>query len=199
MISRLAADVLPGTREMPTSPFSTRRVLLMLAFMAASLAACSESASPGQETEAEYLVSSTRPSSQVTASNEGNRAIINVFSDNGIGSAAITLVSGSWPDSILMRFHLQGLENLQFLYEENRINVSVNTQNMILQSVSMEGAAEKAIDEDSDYWMTVSFMDRQGTAVNSPVQGGVIEVEAPAAFLAGEYSTFTINWIDFYR
>lgn len=184
---------------MPTSPFSTRRVLLMLAFMAASLAACSESASPGQETEAEYLVSSTRPSSQVTASNEGNRAIINVFSDNGIGSAAITLVSGSWPDSILMRFHLQGLENLQFLYEENRINVSVNTQNMILQSVSMEGAAEKAIDEDSDYWMTVSFMDRQGTAVNSPVPGGVIEVEAPAAFLAGEYSTFTINWIDFYR
>ena len=98
-----------------------------------------------------------------------------------------------------MHFHLQGLESLQYLYAETVVNLSVNTQNMILQSISVDGATEETIDDQSVYWMPVTFVDKQGNASESHVPGGVIEVGAPADFLSGEYSEFTINWIDFYR
>ncbi len=154
---------------------------------------------PGGADEAEYHVASSRPSAQVTVSNEGESSKVDVYSDNGIGSATVTLVSGAWPEPVLLRFHLQGLEDLQFVYGETIVRLSVTTQNMILQSASVAGAAEEAVYEQSDYWMPVTFEDRGGTAVDTPAAGGVIEVQAPADFLAGDHAEFTINWIDFYR
>jgi hypothetical protein len=180
------------------SSFS-RRALLVLVCTAVGVAACTGVLGPRAASEPEYHVTSSRPSAQVAVSNEGDSAIVEVYSDNGIGNASVKLVSGTWPGSIVMRFHLQGLESLQFLYDETVVNVSVNTQNMILQSVSVDGAAEEAVNDQSDYWMGVTFVDKDGTVVDSPVAGGVIEVQAPADFLAGEYTEFTINWIDFYR
>lgn len=154
---------------------------------------------PGGSDEAAYHISSSRPSAQVTANNEEDSAIVDIYSDNGIGSATVTLVSGAWPETINMRFHLQGLEDLQFVYGETIVKLSVNTQNMILQTVSIAGAAEEAVDEQSDYWMPVTFKDKTGKAIDSPAAGGVIEVTAPADFLARDHAEFTINWIDFYR
>lgn len=180
------------------SSFS-RRALLVLVCTAVGAAACTGVLSPGAANEPEYHVTSSRPSAQIRVDNKGDSAIVEVYSDNGIGNGSVKLVSGMWPGSIVMRFHLQGLESLQFLYDETVVNVSVNTLNMILQSVSTAGAAEEAVDDQSDYWMPVTFVGKDGTAVDSPVAGGVIEVQAPAHFLAGEYTEFTINWIDFYR
>lgn len=180
-------------------PSFSQRALFLLLCTAVGAAACTGAIRPGAGGEAEYHVSSTRPSAQVTVTNEGDSAIVEVYSDNGIGSASVKLLNGAWPESILLRFHLQGLEGLQFHYDETVVNVSVNTQQMILQTVSVAGAAGEVIDEQSAYWMPVQFLDKQGTAVDSPVVGGVIEVQASADFLAGEYEEFTINWIDFYR
>lgn len=180
------------------SSFS-RHALLMLVCTAVGAAACTGVLSPTTANEPEYHVTSSRPSAQITVDNEEDSAIVEVYSDNGIGNGSVKLVSGMWPGSIVMRFHLQGLESLQFLYDETVVNVSVNTQNMILQSVSTAGAAEEAVDDQSNYWMPLTFVDRDGTAVDSLVAGGVIEVEAPSDFLTGEYTEFTINWIDFYR
>lgn len=176
----------------------SRGKLFVLFFSVVGLAACTGTFGPITG-EPEYHVSSNRPSAQVTVSNEQSSAIVEVYSDNGIGNATVRLVSGEWPDSILMRFHLQGLESLQFSYGETVVGLSVNTQNRILQGVSVGGVAIEAIDEGSDYWMSVTFLDRKGTAVDAPAAGGVIEVEAPADFLKREDSEFTINWIDFYR
>ena len=180
-------------------PSFSRRALFLLLCTAVGAAACTGAIRPGAGSEAEYHVSSTRPSAQVTVTNEGDSAIVEVYSDNGIGTASVKLINGTWPGSIFLRFHLQGLEGLQFHYDETVVNVSVNTQQMVLQTVSAAGATAEAVDEQSVYWMPIRFLDKQGTAVDSPVAGGVIEVEAPAAFLAGEYEEFTINWIDFYR
>lgn len=179
--------------------FIPHRMLLVFACTAMGLAACTGGFQTDMTGEPEYHVTSNRPSSQVSVSNEANSAIIEINSDNGIGSATIKLVGGDWPQSIKMRFFLQGLEGLQFSYDETIAGLSVNTQNMILQGVSIEGEEIEPIDEESDFWMPVSFEDKEGTAVGTPVPGGVIEVLAPTDFINGNYSEFTINWIDFYR
>ncbi len=173
-------------------------LLYLLLFVALGLVACSIAIGPIEGSEPEYHVSSLRPSAQATVSNEGNSAIVDVYSDNGIGSATITLVSGDWPESVVLRIHLQGLESLQFAYGETVINVSVNTQTQVLQSVTT-GGADEAIDEQSSYWMPVTFQDKEGTDVDKPIAGGVIEVQTPADFHTENYQEFTINWIDFYR
>jgi hypothetical protein len=175
------------------------RSLLTLLCVAAGLSACAMGAGSGAQGEPEYHVSSSRPSSQVAVTNDGNRAIVEVFSENGIGNATVRLVSGEWPDSLFLRFHLQGLEGLQFLYGETAVDVSVNTQAQVLQSVSRSGAAQQSVDDSSDYWMPVTFIDKTGTTVEAPVPGGVIELLVPADFHTGEYPEFTMNWIDFYR
>lgn len=175
-----------------------RRATVVLLCASMVLAACSAGSGSSGEDEVEYHISSLRPSAQVSADNEGGKGIFEIYSDNGIGSATVRLVSGEWPASIVLRFHLQGLESLQFAYNDATVHVSVNTQAVVLQSVSRNGA-EEAIENGSRYWMPVSFMDRSGTAVERPVSGGTIEVVAPANFLSGDYAEFTINWIDFYR
>ena len=178
---------------------SARFAMFLLRCTTLIVASCSGTSGMVEPAAAKYKVNNTRPSSQITVSNEGDVANVQVISETGIGSATISLESGSWPNSIQMHFHLQGLEGLHFLYDETTVNISVNTQAMILQDVSVDGAPAEEIDEASSYWMAVSFEDSDGSAVSSPVAGGVIIVEAPAAFLAGEYPEFTINWIDFYR
>jgi hypothetical protein len=179
--------------------FISGRTLLVIACTAMGLAACTGVFQSDTTGKPEYHVTSNRPSSQVTVSNEANSAIVEIHSDNGIGSATIKLVRGDWPQSIKMRFFLQGLEGLQFSYDGTVADLSVNTQNMILQGVSVGGEKIEPIDEASDYWMAVSFEDMEGMNVVTPVAGGVIEVQAPTDFINGTYSEFTINWIDFYR
>ncbi|MFN2171107.1 MAG: hypothetical protein ACK2UF_06740 [Candidatus Promineifilaceae bacterium] len=179
--------------------FISRCVLFVVSCTVVFLTACAAMINSTPAGKPEYEVTSVRPSSQVTASNEGNQAVIEVYSDSGIGDASVRLVSGAWPKSIVMRFHLQGLENMKFSYGETIVNLSVNTENMVLESIIAPDGTEEEIDEESVYWMPVTFLDEAGTAVDRLAAGGVLEVNAPASFLAGNYAQFTINWIDFYR
>lgn len=166
---------------------------MFLLLAVAALAACAPAGG------AEYHVSSNRPSAQVVVTNENGSAFVDIHSDNGIGDATVTLVDGAWPDAITLRFHLEGLEQMQFVYGNTVAGLSVTTQNMLLQGAAVDGSPIEAIDETSRYWMAVSFLDRNGNAVDSPAAGGVIEVQAPADFFEGAHAEFTINWIDFYR
>lgn len=168
---------------------------LLGACIAFGLAACTAGSPAGA---AQYHVSSTRPSDQVTVENQDQGAVAEVYSDNGIGSATITLTGGAWPEPFLLYFHLQGLEGLNFAYGETVINVSVNTQQQVLQSVVSE-TIEEAIEDGNPHWMPVNFLDREGAKAAAPAVGGVIVVEAPDDFYAAAPPEFTINWIDFYR
>jgi hypothetical protein len=173
-------------------------IILSLICLTVGLASCTTT-SPNSAVEPEYHVTSNRPSAQVTVNDEADSAVVEVYSDNGIGSATIRLISGQWPQSILMHFHLQGLESLQFIYGDTTVNLSITSQNMILESIMNEDGVEEPIDEESAHWMEVTYLDNEGTATDNLAIGSIIEVEAPADFFSEDYSEFTINWIDFYR
>ena len=184
---------------MKTNHYFSFCTLFLFSCTAVCLTACTGPTIPNESSEPEYQVTNNQPSSEVTVSNEANTAIVEVFSDNGIGSASVMLVNGEWPESIVMRFHLQGLESLQFSYGDTMIDLSVNTQHMILQSVTSAGGTNEAIEEDSEFWLPVTFVDSEGTEKDEPTAGGIIVVSAPADFYFENLTEFTINWIDFYR
>jgi hypothetical protein len=123
---------------------------------------------------------------------------VNVQSERGIGSASVTLPH---PQPILLRLHLNGLEELRFAYGEVEMLASVSSSDASLrESVRLGDGDEEAIEPDSPYWMDVRILDAAGAPTTTiPLQGGIFEVTAPADFLTSGQSEFSILWVDFFR
>ncbi len=135
---------------------------------------------------------------------EGERALLDIFSASGIGSADLEITSPNRPRQILLRFHLSGLEELRFAYQDTVITASLSStkEQSIRQSFSKTGppsAAAEAITSGHALWMKIRIVPGEGMPPKLPLPQGYIEVEAPASFIAGDHRRVTIHWIDFYR
>lgn len=128
-----------------------------------------------------------------------NSVTFDITSQTGIGSAEIKLVHGEWPETILFRLHVAGLEEFRFAYHETAVTASVSSSgdHQVLESVAQAGEAQP-VAEDSVFYMPVRLEAESGE-VSIPLAEGYFEIEAPADFQAGAYDMFTISWIDFYR
>lgn len=130
---------------------------------------------------------------------EGETAIINIFSESGIGEAALEFIPDSVPQKILLRLHLRGLEELRLAYGETVVSVAMAStdDHNIRQSVRQAG--EKAVETltaNSPFWMKLRVVSH---AQKIPLREGYIEVEAPADFFASGARNATVHWVDFYR
>jgi hypothetical protein len=117
-----------------------------------------------------------------------NTAIFNITSDTGIGSASIQRAGGEWPETILFRVYLSGLEDFKFVYGDTTVTAAVSSsgEQMVLEAVEQAGK-QQPVTKDSGFFMPVR------------VETDYFEIEVPADFFAGEYDAFSISWIDFYR
>jgi hypothetical protein len=141
--------------------------------------------------------------SRVTAELAGEEAIIQIFSDGGIGSADVAVISGKLPKKITMQFHLRGLERLRFAYNQSIVEVSLSNGegSNPFEAVVREGNAtvSEPITPDSPYWIKVRLVPSNASPATIPLQEGYIEVEVPPSFWAEQNRQFSIQWIDFYR
>lgn len=147
-----------------------------------------------------FQVTPLKGDPRVTISATRQILLIDIVSPTGIGGVEIDKTSGEWPPKITMRFHLKGLEDLQFAYGDKVVKVSVssNGSGAVQESVIISGK-EMPIAQDSPYWMNVTILAKDGTPGEIPLQDGTIEVDAPADFLQSGLAKFTTQWIDFYR
>ena len=130
---------------------------------------------------------------------DDNTVIYDIISPSGIGNATITNNNRSWPETIVLRFHLNGLENLDFSYTDINIKMEISSRgnNEIRQYVTQDDVTEP-IDSTSEFWMPVAISPTEGDAT-IPLEDGTIDVRVPAAFYDRNAKSFTISWIDFYR
>ena len=191
---------------------SPRSLLLTLALVGilSWLAACTQ---PGPVLPT-FEVVPHKPETAIAYRMEGDAVIFDIFSQSGIGGADVSLTSGTMPDQMLLRFHLKGLESLQFTYRETAVSpeTEVSPEIVISLAVSSSGAhdaretvmqgddsvQETSLTPDSPYWMDVSIIAAEGATASIPLDG-YFEVTPPADFLQGDYHDFTLEWIDFYR
>ncbi len=157
-----------------------------------------------QQNEIMLKVNTAKPEARIKVEADNEIAVIEIFSESGIGSATIEMASEALPKKIIMRFHLRGLEELRFSYDETAITASLSSTNapQIRQSFSRTGEMpikETTIAADSPYWMKMRAVSSDGAHDKIPLQNGYIEVEAPEHFLKGRHRQATIHWIDFYR
>jgi hypothetical protein len=144
--------------------------------------------------------SADRPDARVTVATDPQQAVVEVFSPSGIGSAKVEITSATLPQTIMLRLHLRGLEELRFTYGDTIITASLSsTGDNATQQTHRSAGQEQAIVEGSPYWMNVRLAPTGGSPAAIPLENGYIEVEAPRDFLANRQTKFAIQWVDFYR
>jgi hypothetical protein len=163
------------------------------------LSACSVLAADGRLA----LAAVARPDDRITWTVTENTLYFDIHSPSGIGHAVIRMMAGQYPQRIILRFHLDGLEELRFAYGTVVVTVSILSMGAraVQQQVALDAGEEmQAIAPDSRYWMKTRLLAEQAP---SPTPGalidGYIEVEPPPAFLRSQQPTFSIAWIDFFR
>lgn len=171
-------------------------VFASLTFAMMGLISCQSSVS---SSSSQIEVKTDREDAQISIVTEGNKGSVNVHSESGIGRSQVDLVSGHWPERVILRFHLSGLEGMKFHYGDTTVSVSVNSSEHVLQSVTTSDESQRPISQESAHWMPVRIVTPDGIASTLPLAEGVIEVEAPRDFLDGDFAGFTLEWVDFYR
>jgi hypothetical protein len=172
--------------------------LLAFGLLGAMAAGCAEppsDPSPADDAAAELTVTEQKPEDRVLWTQDGGELIIDVWSESGIGSAVVSLQSGEMPQPIVMRFHLAGLEQMTFGFDDAVVTLSVSSHGdeQVLRSATVEEQPVE-VTRRGPYWMDV-----QRVAAADDPSGYYYEVAAPQAFYDSGATMFLIAWIDFYR
>ena len=126
-------------------------------------------------------------------------AIVDIQSPTGIGSAKLDLESGDMPEDMLLRLHLQGLEEIRLISDQAVIVASGSSSGSFAvndQRVNSSGS-EYSITPIDPLWMKIEII--SGQAKKIPLKSGYFEITVPRAFLQNAGNFFEIQWIDFYR
>ena len=137
---------------------------------------------------------------KLTVSSEGETAIFDVQSESGIGSATIELVSGGFPENIILRLHVKGLEEFQLTYGGTVISATVSSSDnrSIFQSLATPEESERPITPDNPSWLDIATVSDQAKS-RIPLDQGYFEITLPKGLLSARDRSFSIQWIDFYR
>ena len=167
---------------------------LLISFVLAACALQPNGSNP------EISVSSSKPGDTVTITHEGDVGIIEVNSPGGIGFARFELVSGIFPQKMIARLYLKGLEEFRLLYADTAIVASGSSGssfNAGNQRVLLSGMEEPIL-PGQPLWMEIRIVSDQ-TAPDIPLEEGYFEVTFPQGFMEKSGSYFEIQWVDFFR
>jgi hypothetical protein len=151
-----------------------------------------------------FSIRPQKDDARISVTVQGERAFIDIFSASGIGGADLEVTSSDLPQQILLRFHLRGLEELRFAYQDDVITASLSSskEHEIRQSCNKAGAAAtaaQALVSGDPQWLKIRIVPQSAAPASLPLQQGHIEVEVPQSFIAGGHRRMAIHWIDFYR
>ena len=168
--------------------------LLMCLF----LNSCASQPVNAQDSKPEFKVTAKNADDAIAILDEDSQTIIEIHSDFGIGSASFELVSGSMPDTLLLRLHLKGLEDFQLISPQTTIAASLSSSqvfNIISQRI-VSSTSDQPILSIDPLWMNIDIVSENRKI---PLEEGYFEITIPREFIRNAGDSFEIKWIDFYR
>ncbi|MCE9552719.1 MAG: hypothetical protein K8T91_04985 [Planctomycetes bacterium] len=122
---------------------------------------------------------------------------VNITCPVGIDHALLERVGQRWPNSIVLRMHLKGLESFEATSGAVTLLVSVPSTGEPVPHVSLRrGGVETALDKSSPYWNNVRIV---GGPAKIPLTDGHFEITLQAKLLEGNPPSIQLRWVDFYR
>jgi hypothetical protein len=148
-----------------------------------------------------FKVTTKRADDRVDVKAEKGKATVSVHSPFGISHAVIERAGETWPDAVVVRLHLKGLENFRVTNGKVTLAGSASLQDgKPLVRLWKDGKEAAPLDARSPYRMEVRIVGGDGQpAKELPLKGGYFELPLPRALFEGNPKTITLNWIDFYR
>ncbi len=153
-----------------------------------------------QPAPAEFEIAARKAEVRLIQPPEGP-PIVDVTCPRGIGGMTIRLKSGGWPQAVVVRLRLRGLESLRVSDGTTTVAASVSSHgDATVRAHQVEGESEKPIDTRSPLWIDIRPLDPDGKPAGKvPLAEGCFEVTLPRALLTGKTRRLTLDWIDFYR
>ena len=175
-----------------------KRVFVCTTVLGLFLVSCSSQPVNAQDAKPEFRITVKNADDTVSILDENSQTIVDIQSDYGIGSASFELVSGTMPDSILLRLHLKGLEDFQLISATNTIAASIASGevfNSINQKV-ISSNTDRPILSNDPLWMNIEIVSENK---HIPLEEGYFEIEIPREFIRNAGASFEVTWVDFYR
>ena len=138
-----------------------------------------------------------RPDSRIRISGTAVRKVVTITSNTGIGSATLTRASEPWPETMLVRLHLRGLESFRVSANELVVEWAVSSTRKKECTVSLrKDGIETALGKDSPFFAEVRVA---GGGGKIPLEEGHFEIALPEKLFEANPDHITMKWIDFYR
>jgi len=142
-----------------------------------------------------------RDTDKVEVRADKDKTVFIVKSPFGISQAIIERTDEKWPDAVMLRLHLKGLENLKVTNGKVTLEGSASLMDgKPVVRLWKDGKEDAPLDAKSPYWMAIRILDGDGKqAKGIPLKDGYFEMQLPKAIFEGKPKSITVNWIDFYR
>ena len=126
--------------------------------------------------------------------------VAEISSERGIGSASLALNPAAPPETILLRLHLHGLEQLTVDNGAQRLAIAVASSAPHAVTQTLTGAeGSQTLQEGDEMWAAVTLVTDDGSAPAIPLQDGSFDVLLPAGLVDAEHASLDVAWVDFYR
>lgn len=149
--------------------------------------------------EPQFTVTTKNSDDHVNIQHQNGVAFVDILSPTGIGAAAFELKSGVMPGKIVLRLHLQGLEEFRLTSSDESVEASVSSGDApSIQQRIISAGSETPILPVHPFWMIIDVVAEQAEPA-IPLEAGYFEITLPQEFLEKAGDSFEIEWIDFYR
>ena len=147
-----------------------------------------------------FKITTKRADDAVAVQAEKDRTVVAVKSPFGISQAALERLGDTWPETMVLRLHLKGLERFRASNGTVTLDAAVSIQEGKAKvRLWKDGKEDAPLDENSPFWMDIRIVGGDGRpAQELPLQDGYFQMTLPKAFFEGNPKSITLNWIDFY-
>ena len=167
-------------------------------FVAASLVGMMNVIPAADEKPPKFRITTKRDTDKVEVKVEKDKTVISVHSPFGISQAVIERTDEMWPEGVVLRLHLKGLENFRASNGKVTLNAAASGQDNVRQW--KDAKEDSPLDSTSPYWMESRMVGSDGKLAKVvPLKDGYFEIQLPRAFFEGNPKSVTVSWIDFYR
>jgi hypothetical protein len=151
--------------------------------------------------EAKFKITTKRKDDAVEVRANKEKALLFIKSPFGISQAVIEREAEKWPETVALRLHLKGLENLRASNDKVTINAVAGIQDGNEKvRIWKDGKEDAPLDQKSPFWTDIRIVGGDGKpAKEISLKDGCFQVTLPKAFFEANPKSITVNWIDFYR
>jgi hypothetical protein len=166
-----------------------------------ALAVLALDAPAGEANPGKFKITTRRKDDSVEVKTEKGKTLFIIKSPFGISQAVIEREGEKWPDAVVLRLHLKGLESFRASNGKVKLDAAVGMQEAKVKvRLWKDGKQDAPLDEKGPLWADIRILGGDGKpAKELPLKDGYFEMALPRAFFEGNPKSLTLDWIDFYR